>query len=154
MSPTSYQTAPPRISIINNAFDIVKPGGRDFGLARRIHGLVLSIEGAEGLRARIEDSEAVEENTIYGQERSERQSNHPRARTLERAASSSPKCCRNSRVRHRFPFVASRVGGAGSPGNDGTTQPVAGRYHDIARSLQEIALASRGANVLSAAPLV
>jgi len=27
MSPTSYQTAPPRRLIINNALDIVKPGG-------------------------------------------------------------------------------------------------------------------------------
>jgi hypothetical protein len=33
MSPTSYQTAPPRISIINNGFDIVKLAASRFGVA-------------------------------------------------------------------------------------------------------------------------
>ena len=54
MSPTSYQTAPPRTSIINNALNRVKPRrDRTFPIFRhrpippanqRIHGLVHSIE--------------------------------------------------------------------------------------------------------------
>src|SRR5258708_1692901 len=166
MSTTSYQTAPPRISIINNALDLVKPGsvikscwdalpqagmkedsGRDSAVnyarfSRRSHLSAYPSHPAAGSRhrkgrkfCRHENRDAVKENVIYGQERSERKSSHHRAREFERTASSSPACCSDSRVRYRFAPVASRPRRASSPGNDGTTQPLVSRHHDAARSL-------------------
>jgi hypothetical protein len=69
MSPTSYQTAPPRTSIIVNAIAIVKlnsdeNGSRfsamrsnrawDAASGRHLHGLVLLIEQSDDLRGQLE----------------------------------------------------------------------------------------------------
>src|ERR1700676_3346286 len=115
MSPTSYQTAPPRISIINNAHDIVKLAEsfcRRFSIASRER-----FEASKkGRSFRINHKLAVEENITHGQERSERKRQH-RAGEFERATSSSSASARTSSIRHGFSHVASRPGRTGSPGN-------------------------------------
>src|SRR5260370_13078329 len=129
------------------------PSAPIFPLILRIQGLVPGIEKTLKF-CRHEDRDAVKENAIYGQERSERKSSHHRAGEFERTASSSPACCSDSGVRYRFAPVASRPRRASSPGNDGTTQPLISRHHDPARSLQEIALAGCRSNLLLTSPFV
>src|SRR5260370_26442010 len=126
------------------------PGDPVFPLILRIQRLVPGIEKTMKF-CRHEDRDAVKENVIYGQERSERKSSHHRAGGFERTTSSSPACCSDSRLRYRFAPVPSRPRRASSPGNVGTTQPSLSRHHDAARSLQEIALAGCRTNLLSAA---
>src|SRR5580700_5330416 len=52
MSPTSYQTAPPRTLIINNAFDIVKPPAplRRFSGALPLRETLSDLRRSAGLR--------------------------------------------------------------------------------------------------------
>src|SRR5260370_13203232 len=128
------------------------PGDPIFPLILRIKGEVPGIEKTLKF-CRHEDRDAVKENVIYGQERSERKSSHQRAGEFERTASSAPACCSDSRVRYRFAHVASRPRRASSPGNDGTTQPLVSRHHDPPQSLHDIALAGCRTNLPSASPL-
>src|SRR6267154_2593855 len=191
MSPTSYQTAPPRTSIIVNDIDIVKlPTPRcrdraqsagadsDAGFHHWIRGsarlglLIRRLYSSRKDRAPHPNARSrhrycrrpfyLTENLrllrsigeyIRGQEGSLK-STRQRTRKRERAASPPPACRRNAKIRNRLAHAAFGSRGTGSPGNDGTTQPAVGRYHDPARSLQEIALAGGRTNFLSAPSLV
>src|ERR1700734_3475371 len=142
MSPTSYQTAPPRSSIINNDYEAVKhttalrrpdpsnqhaprlhcapnQGARyEEELTSRLNRIPLPILGIDlesSFRNTILTSLSSKEKIIYGQKRSKRESSCRGARDFECAAPDSPACCRDSEVRNRFAYVASRTGRAGSP---------------------------------------
>src|SRR5437667_9814319 len=125
MSPTSYQTAPPRISIIATLGGSVKRRAK-----------------AELSRAVIEGSDCTDNDRMHGD------------RTQSKWKCRRSACERDSEVRNSLVPVAARARRARAVRDDRATQPVARRYHDAARSLQEVTLAGCRADFLSTAPAV
>src|SRR3954471_15790075 len=87
--------------------------------------------------------------SLYAEERRRQPTNHAQRSTTNSSARQGDPA-----LWLGFARAPARTGRGRAPGDNRATQPAARRFHDIARSLQEVTLAGCRADVLSTASAV